>query len=75
MHTSNQTPLLAGAIAAFTAGLSQCFSTALQLFDEVLIAPHLDPLGDTSKRPKCECVCCACPGGLFGWVCVCNCYV
>lgn len=41
-----------GAIAAFTAGLQQCFSTALQLFDEVLIAPHLDPIGDTSKRPK-----------------------
>ena len=45
-------PFTPQTIAAFSTGLQQCFSTALQLFDEVLIAPHLDPLGDTSLRPK-----------------------
>lgn len=49
---SSCTPFTPKAIADFSDGLQQCFKTALTLFDEVLIAPHLDPLGDTSKRPK-----------------------
>lgn len=44
-------PFALNVTANFRAGLQACFAVAAQLFDEVLIAPHLDPVV-TTKRTK-----------------------
>jgi hypothetical protein len=38
--------------AVFCLPFLQCLSLAVQLFDEVLVAPHLDPVAGSSKRGK-----------------------
>lgn len=45
-------PFNASVVAAFRGGMTACLRVAAQLFDTVLVAPHLDPAAGSMARPK-----------------------